>query len=340
MMEWLSGMLGAWLATFVVGIAGLMALVTLNSMFMVWAERKISGWIQGRHGPTERGPQGIFQTALDVVKLLGKEQIIPDRVDKPTYLIAPVVAFIPALTMLSILPFTKEWILTDANAGLLLIFAFGGVSLMGIFMGGWASNNKYALLGAMRAVSQNIAYELPLLLSTMSIAIMVGSLKFGVIVEAQSGELPIWFVVLQPLAFVIYMISATAETNRAPFDIPEAESELVAGFHTEYGAMGFALFFLAEYTYMFVVCGVATALFLGGGTLPFVPDELTNGVLGALVFCVKAYALMFGMVMARWTFPRLRFDQLMNLAWKWLIPLSMLNLLVTALVVKLLAGGS
>jgi NADH-quinone oxidoreductase subunit H len=328
MVDALSPMLGPWLAAFAVGLAGIAGLVTVNALFMVWAERKISGWIQGRHGPTERGPMGVFQTLLDVVKLLGKESIVPSQVDRPTYRIAPIVAFLPALALLSLLPYSETWILTDARSGLLLVFAFGGVSLLGIFMGGWASNNKYALLGAMRAVSQNIAYELPLLLSTMSVVILVGSLNLGEIVGAQSGWR--WFVLFQPVAFVIFMIAATAETNRAPFDIPEAESELVAGFHTEYGSMSFALFFLAEYTYMFVVCGIAATLFLGGSHGPLLA--------GPHWFLIKIYGLMFCMVMARWTFPRLRFDQLMNLAWKWLIPLSLINLLITALVVKVVTS--
>jgi NADH-quinone oxidoreductase subunit H len=198
---------------------------------------------------------------------------------------------------------------------------------MGIFMGAWSSNNKFALLGGMRAVSQNIAYELPLLLSAMAVVLTAGTLNLGEIVAAQTGDGLYWFALTQPLALGIYLIAATAETNRAPFDIPEAESELVAGFHTEYTGMGFAVFFLAEYTYMFVVCGIGVTLFLGGASGPLLP--------GWLWFLAKVYFLLFLMVMARWTYPRLRFDQLMNLAWKFLIPLSLMNLLATAVVLKM-----
>jgi len=327
LLETLEGMLGGWGTTLLVGFVALAGLITLNAMFMVWFERKVAGWVQGRLGPMEHGPQGTLQTLLDVVKLLGKESIIPASVDRKVFLLAPVVAFLPALAMLSLLPYDATMTMTDVESGLLLIFAFGGVSLMGIFMGAWSSNNKFALLGGMRAVSQNIAYELPLLLSAMAVVLCAGSLNLSDIVAAQTGEGGLWFIVMQPLALGIYLIAATAETNRAPFDIPEAESELVAGFHTEYTGMGFAVFFLAEYTYMFIVCGVGVTLFLGGGDGPVLP--------GPVWFLLKIYFLLFLMVMARWTYPRLRFDQLMNLAWKFLIPLSLINLLATAAILKL-----
>ncbi|MBJ95283.1 MAG: NADH-quinone oxidoreductase subunit NuoH [Rickettsiales bacterium] len=323
----LEGMLGTWLTQFLLGFTALAALITLNAMFMVWFERKVSAWVQGRLGPMEHGPQGTLQTLLDVIKLLGKEPIIPAKVDRTTFILAPVVAFLPALVLLSLLPYSEDLVFTNAESGILLVFAFGGVSLMGVFMGGWSSNNKYALLGGVRAVSQNIAYELPLLLSTMAVVLSAGTLNISKIVQVQTAGGFGWFFMYQPLALIIYIIAATAETNRAPFDIPEAESELVAGFHTEYPAMGFAVFFLAEYTYMFVVCGVGAALFLGGNHGPWLP--------GPCWFLIKVYFLLFLMVMFRWTFPRLRFDQLMDLAWKLLIPLSLANLMVTALVIKL-----
>jgi NADH-quinone oxidoreductase subunit H len=308
-----------------VGFAALAGLVTLNTMFMVWFERKISGWVQGRHGPLHHGPQGIYQTFLDVVKLIGKQQIVPAKVDKPVFIAAPVVAFLPALALLSLLPFDENLTMTNAQSGLLVVFAFGGISLGGIFMGGWASNNKYALLGGMRAVAQNIAYELPLLLSALAVVLMAGTMNLGEIVAAQQEG--VWYILLQPVAVGIYIVAATAETNRAPFDIPEAESELVAGFHTEYSGMAFSIFFLAEYTYMFVVCGVGAVLFLGGASGPLLP--------GVVWFLLKIYFLLFMMIMFRWTYPRLRFDQLMDLAWKFLIPLSLLNLVATAFVLKI-----
>ena len=241
----LEGLIGEWLTVFLLGFVALAVLITINAMFMVWFERKVAGWVQGRLGPMEHGPQGTLQTLLDVVKLLGKETIIPAKVDHATFILAPVVAFLPALVLLSLLPYSDALVFTNVESGILLVFAFGGVSLMGVFMGGWASNNKYALLGGVRAVSQNIAYELPLLLSAMAVVLSAGTLNIGGIVSAQTDDGFGWFFMYQPLALLIYIIAATAETNRAPFDIPEAESELVAGFHTEYPAMGFAVFFLA-----------------------------------------------------------------------------------------------
>jgi NADH-quinone oxidoreductase subunit H len=210
------------------------------------------------------------------------------------------------------------------NVGLVLILAFSTLGVLAILMAGWASNNKYSVLGAIRSVAQNIAYEIPLLVTVMSVILMVGSFKLTDIVAAQSG---CWFILTQPLAFILYIICGTAETNRAPFDIPEAESELVAGFHTEYSGMRFALFFLAEYTNMLIVAAVATVLFLGGWKGPFLP--------GVIWFLIKVYAVIFLMMWFRWTFPRVRFDQLITFAWKILIPLAFVNLLITALVMKL-----
>jgi NADH-quinone oxidoreductase subunit H len=210
------------------------------------------------------------------------------------------------------------------NVGIVLILAFSTLAVLAILMAGWASNNKYAVLGAIRSVAQNIAYEIPLLITVMSIILMVGSFKLSDIVAAQGT---CWYILLQPLAFIIYITCATAETNRAPFDLPEAESELVAGFHTEYSGMRFALFFLAEYTNMFIVSAIATVLFLGGWHGPILP--------GVIWFLLKVYALIFLMMWFRWTFPRVRFDQLITFAWKILIPLAFANLLITALVLKL-----
>jgi NADH-quinone oxidoreductase subunit H len=216
------------------------------------------------------------------------------------------------------------------NLGVLLVFAFSTFTVLAILAGGWASNNKYALLGAVRSVAQNVAYEIPLLLAVMSVVLMVNSLSFSEIVRSQKT---IWFIFVQPVAGLIYLISATAETNRAPFDIPEAESELVAGFHTEYSGMGFGLFFLAEYTNMFIVCAVATSLFFGGWNGLF---GISLGIPGVFWFLFKTYALIFILMWVRWTFPRVRFDQLMNFSWKVMIPLSLANLVVTAIVVKLI----
>ena len=231
-------------------------------MFLVWLERKVAGHIQLRPGPMEVGPHGLLQTIADGVKLVGKELILPFKADKKAVFSCSGAGLYARAGRISwSCPSVQNMIIHDMNVGVLLIFAFSTFTVLAILAGGWASNNKYALLGAVRSVAQNIAYEIPLLLSVMSVVLMVNSLSFSEIVNSQKTS---WFIFLQPLAGLIYLISATAETNRAPFDIPEAESELVAGFHTEYSGMGFGLFFLAEYTNMFIVCAVATSLFFGG----------------------------------------------------------------------------
>ena len=323
-MELLAQFLGIEGARMIVGLIAVIALVSVNALFLIWMERKVAAHMQLRPGPMEVGPHGAIQTVADALKLMGKELITPDEVDKPIFWLAPIVVFLPVLLSFLVVPFSQTWIIRDMNVGIVLILAFSTLSVLAILMAGWASNNKYAVLGAIRSVAQNIAYEIPLLITVMSIILMVGSFKLSDIVAAQSQY---WYVLLQPLAFIIYITCATAETNRAPFDLPEAESELVAGFHTEYSGMRFALFFLAEYTNMFIASAIATVLFLGGWHGPFLP--------GVIWFLLKVYALIFLMMWFRWTFPRVRFDQLINFAWKILIPLAFANLLITALVLKL-----
>jgi len=312
----------------VVGLVVVLAFSQLNALFLVWLERKVAGHIQLRPGPKEVGPFGLLQTIADGIKLVGKELITPATADWKLFIIAPVFVFMPVLVGFLVLPFSPQLILRDMNAGVLLIFAFSTFTVLAILAGGWASNNKYALLGAVRSVAQNVAYEIPLLLSVMSVVLMVHSMRFAEIVQAQDK---LWFIFLQPVAGLIFLICATAETNRAPFDIPEAESELVAGFHTEYSGMRFGLFFLAEYTNMFIVSAVATSLFFGGWQGPFGFDLHIPGIVW---FLMKTYVLIFVIMWVRWTFPRLRFDQLMNFSWKVMIPLSLANLLVTAVVLK------
>lgn len=320
-------MMSEWIRL-IVGLVLALAFAGLNGLFLVWLERKVAGHIQLRPGPKEVGPFGLLQTLVDGLKLVGKELITPRAADWKLFMMAPVLVFAPVLIGFLVLPFGPNLIIRDMNLGVLLIFAFSTLGVLAILMGGWASNNKYALLGAVRAVAQNVAYEIPLLLCVMSVVLMVNSLRFSDIVQAQGC---VWFIFLQPVAGLIYLIAATAETNRAPFDIPEAESELVAGFHTEYTGMRFGLFFLAEYTNMFIVSAVATSLFFGGWHGPFGFDL---GLPGIVWFMAKTYFLIFVIMWVRWTFPRVRFDQLMNFSWKFMIPLSLVNLLVTAFAVK------
>ncbi len=323
-MEQLVQCLGSEGTKMVVGLIAVIALVSVNALFLIWMERKVAAHMQLRPGPMEVGWHGCIQTIADAVKLMGKELITPEDVDRPIFFLAPIVIFLPVLLSFLVIPFSSSWIIRDMNVGLVLILAFSTLGVLAILMAGWASNNKYSVLGAIRSVAQNIAYEIPLLVTVMSVILMVGSFKLTDIVAAQSG---CWFILTQPLAFILYIICGTAETNRAPFDIPEAESELVAGFHTEYSGMRFALFFLAEYTNMLIVAAVATVLFLGGWKGPFLP--------GVIWFLIKVYAVIFLMMWFRWTFPRVRFDQLITFAWKILIPLAFVNLLITALVMKL-----
>jgi NADH-quinone oxidoreductase subunit H len=311
-------------ARIAVSLIGVIALVAVNALFLIWMERKVSAHMQLRPGPMEVGFHGAWQTIADALKLMGKELITPEDVDKVVFLLAPLVIFLPVLASFLVIPFSDTIIIRDLNVGILLIFAFGAIGVLAILMAGWSSNNKYAALGAIRSVAQNIAYEIPLLLTSMSIIIMVGSFKLSDIVAAQGS---FWFILVQPVAFLLFIICGTAETNRAPFDIPEAESELVAGFHTEYSGMRFALFFLAEYTNMFIVAAVTAVLFLGGWRGPFLPPVVW--------FLIKVYIIIFIMMWFRWTFPRLRFDQLITFAWKILIPVSIVNLLITALALKL-----
>jgi NADH-quinone oxidoreductase subunit H len=323
--------LGPDLTVIIVGLVGVLALVQVNALFLVWLERKVAAHIQLRIGPKEVGPFGILQTIVDGVKLVSKELITPRHVDKKLFMLAPVAIFLPVLVSFVVIPFSEKLQIRDLNVGLLVIFAFSTFNVLAILVGGWASNNKYSLLGAVRSVAQNIAYEIPLLLTVLSVLLWSNSLQMSKIVESQST---VWNVFWMPVAALIYLICATAETNRAPFDIPEAESELVAGFHTEYGGMRFALFFLAEYSNMLIVAAVATTLFFGGWKpLPFLGFLPVPGLIW---FLAKTYVLIFVVIWVRWTFPRLRFDQLMNFCWKIMIPAALLHLIVYAGIIKLL----
>ncbi|NHZ47688.1 NADH-quinone oxidoreductase subunit NuoH [Nitratidesulfovibrio liaohensis] len=311
----------------VLALVGVAVFVGLNGLLLVYAERKVAGFIQRRPGPYEVGPQGILQAVADALKLIGKQLVRPDRADPLLFWMAPVLAFFPVLLLFLPIPFSPLLTGWDVNLGLLLILAFAGFNVLALLLAGWGSNNKYGLLGAARAVAQSVAYEIPLLLAVLAIAFQEGTLSLSAIVGGQGGMPWQWNIAVQPLAFLIFFVSALGETNRAPFDLPEAESELTAGFHTEYSGMGFGMFFLAEYANMIVACSVCTVLFLGGWKGPFLD--------GAWWFLAKVYGLLLTMMWFRWTYPRVRFDQLLNLNWRWLLPLGVLNLLATAFVMKL-----
>ena len=298
--------------------------ISVNALFLIWMERKVSARIQLRQGPLHVGPQGLLQTLADAIKLLSKELVFPKEADKFGYWIAPMLVFAPVLCAFIILPLSQHWIIRDLNVGFLFVFSLTNIGFIGIFIAGWSSNNKYALLGSMRAVAQNISYEIPLLLSTMGVVMATGTMRMSMIVAAQDKN---WFILTQPLAFLIFLCASLAEANRAPFDIPEAESELVAGFHTEYSGMRFALFFLGEYTAIFISSAISATLFLGGWHGPFLP--------GIVWFLLKVYFIVFIVMWIRWTFPRLRSDQLMAFAWKILIPFAIANVFITACMIQL-----
>lgn len=308
----------------IVGLVGVLIFVVVNALLLTWAERKVAGRMQRRIGPKEVGPFGLIQPIADALKLLGKEILTPRQVEKPLYYLAPVIVFIPVLVSFVVIPFDASLQVRDINVGILVILAFSSLSVLSILFAGWGSNNKYALIGSIRSVAQNVAYEIPMLLSLLPVIMMTSSLSLKDIVEAQKNS---WFVFWQPLAFLIYFIAGVAETNRTPFDLPEAESELVGGYHTEYSGMRFALFFLAEYTNIFIVSAIAATFFLGGYEGPFLP--------GIVWFLIKSYLLVFVIIWLRWTFPRVRFDQLLNFSWKVLIPLTLINLLVTGGLLKI-----
>jgi len=324
----------------VVEIGVLFVFILLTVMFLTWMERKVVAMVQARYGPMVTGPRGLLQPVMDGVKLIGKEDIIPAKADRWVFTLAPFLIFIPALLVFIPLPFGPSLIISDLNVGLLYIIAISAISPIAILMAGWASNNKYSLMGAIRAVAQDISYTIPLALSAIAIVLLTGSLSTVEIVTAQSGTwfgfIPKWFIFLQPLGFILFLIASIAEMGRIPFDFQESESELVAGFFTEYSGMKFAMFFLAEYAHLFSVSAIVVTLFLGGWSVPFInflPAGLAVLVpiisLGA--FLIKTYAIIFFAMWLRDTVPRMRIDQLLNLGWKIMIPLALLNLLATAI---------
>lgn len=307
-------------AAMVFGGIAVVTFVALSAMFLVWWERKVSAVIQNRMGPMVVGWHGSLQTAADMVKLLLKENIVPAGVDVFSWWLAPFFVVVPAVMGLVVVPFSDLMIVSDMNIGILYLSAITSVCVLGIFMAGWGSNNKYSLLGGMRSAAQIISYEVPLLLSIILVVMEAGTLSMQEIVRAQAHG---WYI-LKPnlaLACLVYFISSTAEVNRVPFDIPEAESELGAGYHTEYTGIKFAMFFLAEYTNLFLVSAVVAVLFLGGWQGPFLPPLAW--------FLIKTYGIVFVSMWVRWTLPRVRMDQMMAFAWKFLTPLALANILVS-----------
>ncbi|MCZ6679824.1 MAG: NADH-quinone oxidoreductase subunit NuoH [Candidatus Poribacteria bacterium] len=302
------------------------AVVPLLPLGLVLAERKVSAHIQDRVGPMRVGPHGTLQTLADGIKLLFKEDYIPKQGDKLLFILAPYIIFASSFAVFAAIPFGRSILVSDLNIGIFYIMAISSIIVMGVIMAGWASNSKWSLLGAMRSAAQLVSYEIPIGLSILTIIMLMQTLNMQEIVEKQDG-LWNWLIFRSPftfIAFFVFFISSIAEVNRTPFDLPEAESELVAGFHTEYSGMRFALFFIAEYANMFAVSAIAATLFLGGwqGILPGV--DILGGLPG---FVIKTLFLVFVMMWIRWTLPRLRVDQLMNLCWKYFIPISFFNIL-------------
>ena len=317
----------------------------VSALFLIWLERKISARIQNRMGPMLTGPGflkngsmwtgGLVQTAADAIKLLVKELIVPGRADAVPFIIAPILIFAVSVTAFVVIPFAPALSVADLNIGLLYVVSVSSLSVLSIVIAGWSSNNKYSLLGGLRSAAQMLSYEIPLLFALLGPILMAGTLSMQGIVMAQRN-LGVWFIVPSFLGAVIYFIASIAEVNRPPFDIPEAESELVAGYVSEYSGMMFAMFFLAEFCNMMLVSAVAATVFLGGWLIPFMPvpaePTIFYTLVGGAVFFLKMYFLILVMMWVRWTFPRVRPDHLMNLGWKFLLPLSFVNLLVCAIV--------
>jgi NADH-quinone oxidoreductase subunit H len=318
----------------------LLGLVTIAA-YLTLAERKVAARIQLRVGPNRVGPYGLLQPAADAVKMLFKENTAPSNRDRLLFLVGPSLAAGAALFAFAAIPlgtnswfnYQFHWDISHFNVGLLFILGVTSLGVYSLFLGGWSANSKYSLLGGLRSSAQLISYEMAVSFALMGTVIIAGSLDLEKIVSAQQG---VWFIVLQPLAFILYFTGAFAETNRAPFDLPEAETELVAGYHTEYSSMRFGLYFLGEYVNMVIVSSIATTLFLGGW-LPLIPVHPFDWIPGPVWFLGKVAALIFIMMWVRWTYPRLRYDRLMNFGWKVLLPLGLVNILITGTVVALRA---
>src|SRR6266403_644273 len=315
------------------------AVVTITAGWVAYAtylERKISAFMQARLGPMRVGPWGLLQPIADGIKLLVKEDFIPENADRWIFFVAPYIAVVAAFVVMAVIPFGPDWaVITDVNIGVLFVLAVSSVGVLALILAGWSSNSKYALLGALRSSAQMVSYEVSMGLAIIGALMFARTLSLSGVVGAQASD-SVWFFFYQPIGFVIFMISGIAENNRAPFDLPEAESELVAGFHTEYSGFRWSLFFMAEYAAMVVVSAVATTLYLGGWYFPFVYKLELHGwhnayvLVSLLVFVVKLSLILYLYFWLRWTLPRFRYDQLMDIGWKWLIPASLANIVLTA----------
>lgn len=323
-------------------------LVLLTAVaYTVYIERRFSAFVQNRIGPNRVGPQGLLQPLVDVVKLLMKEDIVPEKANKLIHSLAPGISILVALSTFAVIPFGDKIVIAgkeiklqiaDVNIGILYILALVSLGVYGITLSGWASNSKYSLLGGLRSSAQMISYELSMGLSVLGIILINGSLELDTIVSNQFGWK--WNIILQPIGFITFLVSAFAETNRTPFDLPEAEQELVGGYHTEYSSFKFAMFFLAEYANVIVASSVITTLYLGGWQFPYLQTlglpDLWVSIIQVLTFCVKVFFMVLFFIWVRWTIPRFRYDQLMNLGWKIMLPVALLNLVITAVILYLL----
>ena len=318
---WLGGIWPGWAAYVVpaiVGIVVVLGFVLTMVIVFIWYERRLLGRFQVRLGPNRLGPEGIFQPIATAVKILLKEDIVPAKSDKVIHWLAPVIVFVPVLMIFAVVPFGERAILTDLNVGIVYVVAISSISAVGIYMAGWASNNKYALISALRAVAQMVSYELPVVLAILGVVLMSGSLSMTQIVASQ--KIP--FLLLQPLGFVIFFLGTVAEMNRSPFDLLEADSEIVAGYHIEYSGMKFAMFYLGEYGHALAYSCIIATLFLSGWQGPLLPPIIW--------LVIKVMAVFFVIVWMRSTLPRLRVDQLMAFAWKGLLPMAIINLFIVA----------
>ena len=327
------------------------AATMLGVLVMIYAERRVSAFMQDRVGPNRVGPKGVLQPIADGIKFLMKEDLVPERVDKPIFILAPAILLIPALMTFAVIPFGSPINLfgreialqvADVNVGILYVLALTSISVYGIVLAGWSSNNKYSLLGGLRSSAQLISYELAMGLAVVSIILLAGSLRLNDIITDQQGSFLSWNIFRQPLAFLIFLIAVYAETNRLPFDLSEAEQELVGGYHTEYSSMKFAMFFMAEYANMITAAALTVTLFFGGWDVPLL-DEGSLGLFGTLLsvlsFLLKMAFFLFLFIWVRWTFPRFRYDQLMRLGWKVMLPLALFNIFLTAGYLTLKALG-